>query len=536
MDSEAIRLMFRGTPLSSAILLSMSIACFNWIGSLMFTPKPTTHKGQYKGFLVSPRGVRVRGIYSTAITRLLLDEGIPVVDASMQILERFEGEAVSGGVALVTVKDRDDRRGLVVIGAKPLAEKVLNTLRSRLPLSPIRVMPVELYSTYLCRVVGSEGGLVLVELPEGVRGYLEGQPRLEEFVVAHVVRFKRGVPVLRRGIMIVGNYARLVEGGRHSVSEHIRGDERRILLSLAVRGGLEGWGVRWRSSAKESRIEELLDELKSLKERGERVKRVAQTLKQPSKLTEGEVLAFVTLSLNDKLHLDEIRSRQVPTVKLHHFLKTCGERYSMLVDLAASLYHCCEPNCLSKYLLRGVLEDIRGGRLELLHEKLDGSTFRISGTCEMVSRKPLLLKLTRAIKGGGVYDGIGVPKEEGDRAVSLIAPFSHVLPHAYFNAEGDLKGVYVNINTPIEPNPPSTMWYIDAGIDVVWSEDRGVRTVDLEELEHYGSLGVVTSDAINLFKEIAAKAAAALEEKVDLDTLSHLSLNFTCKALRGILE
>lgn len=465
------------------------------------------------------KGVRVRGIYATAITRLLLDNGIPVVDASDQIVERFGSEVHEGGVALVTVKDRDDRRGLVIIGARPLVDSVLNTLKSALPSSPLVIMPAELYATYLCRVLG--GGVV--ELPGGVKGQLEESSAEGELVVAHVVRFRGFTPVLRRGVMVVGEYARLIEGARHSVSEHIRGAERTLLLTLAMRAGLEGWGVRWRSSARNAEMGELLQELQALKSRAERVKESAEALSSPKKLSEGEVLAFIPLALEDKVRLDEIRGRQVPTLRYHHLLKASGERYSPLVDLLEGFCECCDMGCLSRRLLRSLVDDLRRPFLTVLHEKPGEGIVRIEGRAALLSREPPVFKLERRIRGGGTYDGLGLPKEEGDRAVSLIAPFSYVLPHLYFDGEGRLKGVYVNINTPIEPCPLSSVWYVDAYVDVVWTQGEGAKIVDLEELHTAGEKGVFSREAVKKFEKLAAKVADKLVREHDIDSLARLA-------------
>ncbi len=66
-------------------------------------------------------GVRVKGIYSTALTELLVENGVTVVDASPQLKARFGDSVSSRGVALATIKDREDRRGVVILGRKARA-------------------------------------------------------------------------------------------------------------------------------------------------------------------------------------------------------------------------------------------------------------------------------------------------------------------------------------------------------------------------------------------------------------------------------
>lgn len=479
----------------------------------------------------------MRGIFSTALTRLLIDKGIAVVDASPQLKERFGDEVEERGVALVTIKDRDDRRGLVVIGQKLLAEKVLGILRDAAAKSPIISMKEELYATYLCRVVEPN----IVELPEKRTGVLEGGAKVGELIAAHVLAFREGRPVLRRGIALVGEYARLVEGQPHDVSEHVRGMQRSLLLSTAMRASMEGWGVKWRSSARWAEMSELLSELQSLKDTAFRVREKIRETEHPTKLTDGELLAFIPLSLDDKARLDSIRSNQVPTIPFHHLLKACGDKYSNLVDEAEKVFiKYCKPDQLSGALMDEVMSEFTPGELRLLHERIDGKLVVLEGECEIFSRKPFTLVLKRKARGSGTYNGLGVSKEEGDLILSVITLGSYALPHAYFSGEGHLKGVYVNVNTPVEPCPPDSLWYVDLCVDVVWTKDRGVRVVDLEELRGYHDC--FTEDAVNYYEKLAidiSERLRKLENKIAnsvLTTLVELSKNYIADPLTPVLS
>lgn len=69
------------------------------------------------------RGFRaeIRGIYATALTRLLLDHGFEVVRPSIEVVERFGIEASEEEPELI-IRDRHDRQGVEVKGDKqPLA-------------------------------------------------------------------------------------------------------------------------------------------------------------------------------------------------------------------------------------------------------------------------------------------------------------------------------------------------------------------------------------------------------------------------------
>jgi len=450
-------------------------------------------------------GVRVKGIYSTALTELLVENGVTVVDASPQLKARFGNSVSSRGVALATIKDREDRRGVIILGRKDVVERITKILRDTLQLSPIIVMPGELYATYVCRVVSER----TVELPGGSLGLLEGEARVGELVPAHIVSFRDGRPVLKRGVAVVGTYARLVEGQLHGVSEHIREPQRTALLSLVEKAGLEGWGVRWRSSARWAELSELNAELQKLKGLAEKAREAARYSDHPAKITDGEILVFIPFALDDKRLLDRVRARRVTTVPYHHLAKACGEKFSALVDALESFSRRLTDEQLSNRILEVLEGEVRDEHMRILHETPSGKVVEIEGAADVVSRRPLIIKLRRKIVGKGVYDGLGLPKEEGDVAISVVTLGSYVLPHAYFSAVGRLKGLYVNVNTPVETCPPSVVWYVDAYVDVVWSREQGLRIVDLEELRNSR---VFSDSAISKFEAIAQEVFRFLKD------------------------
>ena len=60
--------------------------------------------------------IKIRGIYSTALTKLALDSGLQVVDPSEKIRERFHMEFPGHGQYEVLIQDREDRQGIEVKG------------------------------------------------------------------------------------------------------------------------------------------------------------------------------------------------------------------------------------------------------------------------------------------------------------------------------------------------------------------------------------------------------------------------------------
>jgi len=78
--------------------------------------------------------VRIRGIYSTALTRLLLDNDFEIVQPSELIVKRFRfpRENEADIQPNLKVHDRFDRQGVIVTGDMFSVEKLIHVLRSNL--------------------------------------------------------------------------------------------------------------------------------------------------------------------------------------------------------------------------------------------------------------------------------------------------------------------------------------------------------------------------------------------------------------------
>jgi len=75
--------------------------------------------------------IKVRGVYSTAITRLLLDWDYVVVDPSPKIRERF-GLDFPEGPHDILIRDRDDHQGIEIVGEPERLCQFITFLQERL--------------------------------------------------------------------------------------------------------------------------------------------------------------------------------------------------------------------------------------------------------------------------------------------------------------------------------------------------------------------------------------------------------------------
>ena len=76
--------------------------------------------------------VKIRGIYATALTGLLLERGFEIVSPSEMIRDRF-GLPDDPGPEEVLIVDRRDRQGVSIEGVRGATEEVVAALREALP-------------------------------------------------------------------------------------------------------------------------------------------------------------------------------------------------------------------------------------------------------------------------------------------------------------------------------------------------------------------------------------------------------------------
>ncbi len=219
----------------------------------------------------------------------------------------------------------------------------------------------------------------------------------------------------------------------------------------------------------------------------------------------GETLE-VDFPLPVKRRLDDLRGEVVITLRDHHYYKAFGGEVGAALDMAERLLvkGGLKEEVTSKF--QGLVSQYypyEGLHVGVHHVKLEGFTVDLG--------KALIRQLTddtlvyeREIKSDGVYDGLNVKKEAGDKAVSKVDFSRYYIETRYYSKDGKLRGTYFNVNTPVEVYSQSIR-YIDLGIDVmVWPHGRK-EIVDRVDLETAESRGVITHVLAEKAKETANK-------------------------------
>ena len=169
---------------------------------------------------------KIRGIYATALTKLLIENGFEIVEPSQPIRERF-GLAENVGLPDLKIKDRFDRQGVRVIGDKEAVDRFREIVHSNLEDAITRKWSVSLDGIYKGTIIGETGGFLLVDLGDAI-GKLpkyEAKSFHEDNVLFVQVERKRigsKNPLLSTKIRIPGKYAILINTNNVGVSLKIR--------------------------------------------------------------------------------------------------------------------------------------------------------------------------------------------------------------------------------------------------------------------------------------------------------------------------
>ncbi|MDK2914217.1 MAG: putative ribonuclease [Thermococcaceae archaeon] len=462
--------------------------------------------------------VRIRGIYSTALTKIFLDRGFKISQPSSRIAERFNFEKTYDEFQ-VDVYDKADKHGIVMFGTE--VEKAKEVIEEEFIDVFFRRLPYQLHAIYKGIVVQKDKKYVYVDIGSAI-GTLtreEAGSLNEGDEILVQVKKHNLLPRLSLSLTVPGDYAVLIPkplgAQRHvKISRKIRDpNERERLRILGLSIDLGDWGILWRTAAAYKDWNTLRDEIVKLSKLADRLAK-ADTYFAPSLVIEGRNIYEVEFGGGAKKKLDEVRNKVVPTVPGHHQLKANDPELSFAVEIAEGILRKL-PSQREK-VRQGFWETLvetkgpkRGWLFGLEHVKPDGQKMRIGpGEVMEVSVEPLKVTFKRRLKPGKVYDGLDIPIESGDYAITEIEAGKWWFVHRYYDRNGNLKGEYYNINTPVEIYPEKAR-YVDLEVDIVKWPDGKKEIVDKEKLTQHYEDGIITEKlyrtALRIVQEVYEK-------------------------------
>jgi hypothetical protein len=210
-----------------------------------------------------------------------------------------------------------------------------------------------------------------------------------------------------------------------------------------------------------------------------------------------------------KSALDEQRDKIIPTVFNHHRLRIIASDYVDLMEKKELSNHPERRRAVSENLEKRLIWDgyTPGKEIGLSHVKVDGQVLSLSEG-EVIEadfkKRKLVLKRSR-FKGRSKYDGLDIPKQEGDYAITEVREGDWFYRHTYLRKNGELIGWYYNVNTPVEFYPEEIR-YVDLEIDVVGWPDGKAEVKDEAILEKQFESGHLSAK----LKDLAVKTARDL--------------------------
>jgi len=466
--------------------------------------------------------IRIRGIYTTALTKLFLEGGFGIAQPSRPIQERFGLEANFDPYD-VDLYDLEDRQGVFLSGSPKAVEAAVALLRKELPDVIVQQFEHELYAVYrgVARSSGERGTLVELGRGQGVGLLPEQSLHPGEAVTVQICKLPdRGQePILRQMIGIPGRYAVLISTARLAVSKEIRDQgERMRLIWLGAELAPRGWGIVWHTAAQGRSRSTLSEDVKRLARLAEELREREREGQPPCLLLPGERAVQLEFPGGSKRRLDELRSQVLPTVACHHKAKASGREGDIdtLEQMVRKLSRSREKgkglisiSTAATPALASLPFPQPGATLTIEHVKLDGQVQVLGrGAVVRASSEEGLVEVEREIKTPGSYDGLGVAKEPGDKAVTEFVEGRWYYKTSYYSASGELKGEYYNINTPLEIYPDRVR-YVDLEIDVVRLPGSEPRVIDEEKLEEAVKRGQITEKLAAQAREVARGLAAS---------------------------
>jgi len=297
------------------------------------------------------------------------------------------------------------------------------------------------------------------------------------------------------------------EGVRVAGRDDAAGRELAGLTDLLSSSPPDGWGLEWARDARDAEMETLGDALDRASARAEQLEATLEAagdrdpVREIASPTAG---AWVWFGRESRFALDEIRREVTATMPGHHRIKAGTDSASAGVDFAEAL---CGDHLAGGEFPFSVVADQFGPQVgdsvRIDHGKPAGRRI-VLGEGEVVERNDDgTLAVEREIAGGGSYDALGTPREAGDTAHTKFREGRWWYPTTYRSADGELKGTYVNICTPVELFPGAVR-YVDLQVDVIKYPDGEVERVDDDELDADVAAGRVSEALAEKARQVAS--------------------------------
>ena len=398
------------------------------------------------------QGVKIRGIYSSSLTRLLTKNKLMIAEPSENIKSSFPKMKFLDKYD-TTVHDFADKSGIVIKGEqtdkiKGMLEKYDNAIfqvenSGDLYLGKIKKLDPDTKNIHVDLGMKKIGLLPLKDYWGFVK---EGEKILVQLKSEQSDHF-----LLSTKIHLFGEDVVLIQKGFTKISSSINDRETiERLTKVADENCEEGWGALYKSSAADKKNEELAGEIKELYKEYDKLKASFEKEKEIKILKKGLMTCYVRFDKSLKEEMDKLRNEVKPTIQGHHSLKT--DIFANIVDFSENLI---KEKLNEAKINQAVKEFIlsKSAKVEDLYiineHKVSGVTNFSKGKIVEILKNGAL-KVKKFLRNGSIIPGINMTSEKGDYLITQLNEGECSVKNELYSSADQLKATFYAITTPIE--------------------------------------------------------------------------------------
>ncbi len=440
------------------------------------------------------KSVYVQGIYSTAITKLLVENNFELAFPSKTIIKRLNLTKFNQDWRAAIISNPHPF-GLKIIGEKEVINEIIKIFDEKLQDIIVNKSKINIGSIFVGEVISNEDNKSKINVGQ-YEGYIPGKfPLNTKLIVSVKEPIFNYPPNFWVGICVIGKFLMLIQNGDVKIPPIINNMPKgKSLIKEIISLLPKGWGAEVFETCinvNENFIKKEIFELINEKE-----KLINSKLDNIGEIRNGYSYAEVYLTYYAKKILDKIRDNVLPTIDEHHYLRNFGEKSEILIRFAEELLPLFSSReIIRKKLLQSIIQTYfkYGKSLKIEHYLPNGELINLApGKIIDINLEENEIKIIRRMSGYGIYDGLNEKKMLGDYCIAKYKLGSMSSELRYFRKEGDLIGIYVNISTPVEFYENSVR-YVDLGIDIVKTKEGDVKVIDEDKLEYYYNEGYINT-------------------------------------------
>ncbi len=446
-------------------------------------------------------GIKIRGIYSTALTNLLLKNKFKIAQPSDNIKENFKNKKFEEDVD-TTMYDTNDKSGVVIKGKQ--TDKICSLFQKKF--KNVIITKESVGHIYKGRIIRLDPNTKNIHVDLGLDkvGLLPlkdywGFVKEGEKILVQFKNEERDHILLSTKIHLFGNNMILIQKGFTKISNTIKDKATMERLSkLAEENSKNGWGILWKSGAAEKEDKELIKEIEELYKKFDEIQKRFESEEDVKLLSEGMTTAHVRFDKEARELLDETRREIKPTIEMHHRLK--NDMFMNIVDFSENLIKSGvnEKKINKEVKLFIDRKRAKQGDLYLLVEyKPDQSAVYLKGKIEETGDDNL--KIKRFLKAGTIIPIVNISVERGDYLLNIVKEGEWFVRNELYSKDDELKAVFYTVNSPIEILSTKA---IMNSYNVAVLFDEGKEILGLDNLKALEEKGVVTKDLVKKVEKV----------------------------------